>query len=88
VKTRVLAIGKLRERYVAEAAADFRARLRRYDPFEEVEVAASTGSGARSIPANRSGSWTTGDELSSLELAEARARRYSPGPIFAGRCGA
>ena len=82
VKTRLIAVGKLRERYIAEAAADFRTRLRRYDPFEELEVAASTGSdparamreeGERIVRALEPGEplWLlerTGDELSSTEL--------------------
>jgi 23S rRNA (pseudouridine1915-N3)-methyltransferase len=43
VKLRLIAVGKLRERYIADAVADFRTRLQRYQPFEEVEVAASFG---------------------------------------------
>jgi 23S rRNA (pseudouridine1915-N3)-methyltransferase len=43
VKLRLLAVGKVRERYVAEAVADFAKRLRKYGPCEEVEVAASSG---------------------------------------------
>ena len=43
MKTRLIAVGRVREPYIAAAAADFRTRLRRYDPFEEIEVAASAG---------------------------------------------
>jgi len=39
----VIAVGKVRERYVAEALADFRARLRPYHRLEEVEVRAADG---------------------------------------------
>ncbi len=83
MKTRVIAVGKLRERYIAEAAADFGMRLRRYDPFEISEVTASSGSdperamrdeGERIMRALEPGEplWLlerTGDELSSIELA-------------------
>jgi 23S rRNA (pseudouridine1915-N3)-methyltransferase len=40
----LIAVGKLRERYIADAVADFRTRLQRYENFEEIEVAASHGS--------------------------------------------
>lgn len=43
---RMIAVGKVRERYVAEALADFRARLRPYHRFEEVEVRGADGSDA------------------------------------------
>jgi 23S rRNA (pseudouridine1915-N3)-methyltransferase len=39
----VIAVGKVRERYVAEALADFRARLRPYHRLEETEVRAADG---------------------------------------------
>jgi len=39
----VIAVGKVRERYVAEAVADFRARLRPYHRLEEIEVRAADG---------------------------------------------
>ncbi|HTD33690.1 MAG TPA: 23S rRNA (pseudouridine(1915)-N(3))-methyltransferase RlmH [Candidatus Elarobacter sp.] len=39
----MIAVGKVRERYVAEALADFRARLRPYHRLEEVEVRAADG---------------------------------------------
>jgi len=43
VNLRLIAVGKIREPYVAAAVADFRARLERYGGFEEREVAASSG---------------------------------------------
>ncbi len=39
----MIAVGKVRERYVAEAVADFRARLRPYHRLEEIEVRAADG---------------------------------------------
>jgi 23S rRNA (pseudouridine1915-N3)-methyltransferase len=39
----LIAVGKVRERYIAEALADFRRRLRPYHRFEEVEVRAADG---------------------------------------------
>jgi 23S rRNA (pseudouridine1915-N3)-methyltransferase len=36
-------VGKLREPYLAAAAEDFRTRLRRYESYDEIEVAASRG---------------------------------------------
>jgi 23S rRNA (pseudouridine1915-N3)-methyltransferase len=43
VKLRLVAVGKIREPYIALACEDFRTRLRRYESFEEIEVAASPG---------------------------------------------
>ncbi len=43
MKIRLAAVGKIRERYIAAAAADFRSRLLRYAAFEEVEVDAAHG---------------------------------------------
>ena len=43
MQVRLIAVGKVRERYIAEALADFRARLRPYHRFEEVEVRAADG---------------------------------------------
>lgn len=40
---RLIAVGKVRERYIADALADFRARLRPYHRFEEIEVRAADG---------------------------------------------
>jgi len=39
----LIAVGKVRERYIADAIADFRARLRPYHRLEEVEVRAADG---------------------------------------------
>lgn len=41
--TRLIAVGKLRETYVAQACADFRRRLVPMFPYDEVEVRASDG---------------------------------------------
>jgi 23S rRNA (pseudouridine1915-N3)-methyltransferase len=43
VQIRLIAVGKVRERYLAEAIADFRARLRPYHRIEEIEVRAFDG---------------------------------------------
>lgn len=43
MNVRLIAVGKVRERYVADALADFRARLRPYHRFDEVEVRAGDG---------------------------------------------
>lgn len=40
---RLIAVGKVRERYLVEATADFRARLRPYHRLEEIEVRAGDG---------------------------------------------
>jgi 23S rRNA (pseudouridine1915-N3)-methyltransferase len=40
---RLIAVGKIRERYIAAALADFRTRLRPYHRLEEVEVRAADG---------------------------------------------
>ena len=41
---RLIAVGKIRERYIAAALDDFRTRLRPYYPLEEVEIKAADGS--------------------------------------------
>jgi 23S rRNA (pseudouridine1915-N3)-methyltransferase len=46
VKLRLIAVGKIRERYIAAALEDFRQRLERYHGFEETEVAATRGGDA------------------------------------------
>jgi 23S rRNA (pseudouridine1915-N3)-methyltransferase len=46
VNVRLIAVGKVRERYVADALADFRARLRPYHRLEEIEVRAAGGADA------------------------------------------
>jgi 23S rRNA (pseudouridine1915-N3)-methyltransferase len=84
VKIRLIAVGKIREAYVAAALADFRARLRHYYSYEEVEVAAAHGSdpsramredGQRVLKVLEAGDvlWLLerdGTELSSVELAQ------------------
>ncbi len=40
---RIVAVGKVRERYIADALADFRTRLRPYHRFDEVELRAADG---------------------------------------------
>lgn len=83
MKLRLIAVGKLRERYIADAVADFRARLQRYESFEEIEVPAAFGGtperamreeGERILRALAPGEtlWLlerTGVALSSVELA-------------------
>jgi 23S rRNA (pseudouridine1915-N3)-methyltransferase len=44
VQIRLIAVGKVRERYVADALADFRTRLRPYHRLEEIELRAADGS--------------------------------------------
>lgn len=39
----MIAVGKIRERYIGAALADFRARLRPYHRLEEIEVRAADG---------------------------------------------
>lgn len=43
MRLRLIAVGRLREAYVATACADFRKRLAPYLPYEEVEVRAGDG---------------------------------------------
>jgi 23S rRNA (pseudouridine1915-N3)-methyltransferase len=43
VIVRLIAVGKVRERYVGDAMADFRVRLRPYHRLEEFEVRAADG---------------------------------------------
>jgi 23S rRNA (pseudouridine1915-N3)-methyltransferase len=43
MRYRVISVGKARERYILLALQDFRTRLRRYVPLEEIEVAPSHG---------------------------------------------
>jgi len=44
VHVRLIAVGKIRERYIAAALDDFRTRLRPYHKLEEIEVRAADGS--------------------------------------------
>ncbi len=83
MKIRLLAVGKVREDYVRAAVADFRARLGRLQPFEEVEVPASPGAdperakreeGRRLLSTLDAGEpfWLlerSGSQLSSVELS-------------------
>jgi len=41
---RLIAVGKIREQYIADALAEYRKRLRPYFRFEETEVKAAGGS--------------------------------------------
>jgi 23S rRNA (pseudouridine1915-N3)-methyltransferase len=43
MKYRLIAVGKIREHYIAAAVADFRGRLQHYVSFDEMEIAASRG---------------------------------------------
>ncbi len=43
MKFRLIAVGKLREPYLAAAAEDFRTRFARYESYDEIEVPASRG---------------------------------------------
>jgi len=84
VKLRVVAVGKLREAYVAGAVDDFERRLTRHESFALVEVPASPGTdparamreeGERILRtlAPAEPLWLlerTGTQLSSVELAE------------------
>jgi 23S rRNA (pseudouridine1915-N3)-methyltransferase len=83
MKYRLIAVGKMREPYMAQAAADFRMRLGRYEEYDEIEVAPGRGSdagravreeGERILAALRPGDvlWLLdrgGSSLSSLELS-------------------
>ena len=84
MQLRLIAIDKLRTRYVADACAEFRKRLSPYFPYEEVELRASSGSDpalAQREEAERvlrivrpdERVWLlerTGTELSSVELSK------------------
>ena len=84
MKLRVIAVGKIRESYIAAGVDDFARRLARYEPFAMVEVAASSGNdperavreeGERIVRALEPGEplWLlerTGTQLGSIELSE------------------
>lgn len=84
MKYRIITVGKIRERYIAAALDDFRTRLRRYVPLEEIEIAPSRGDrpeiavreeGERILAriASNDTVWLlerSGDAFSSVELAE------------------
>ncbi len=66
VRYRLICVGRVREAYVAAAVDDFERRLRRIDPLEIVEVAASHGADpARAM----------------REEAEAALKRIDPGDV-------
>jgi 23S rRNA (pseudouridine1915-N3)-methyltransferase len=81
---RLIAVGKLREPYIAAAAADFRKRLQPYHRLEEIEVRAADGAQPERAMASEGEAilrtvapadvvWLLdreGQEFSSLELAE------------------
>jgi 23S rRNA (pseudouridine1915-N3)-methyltransferase len=84
VHIRLIAAGRLRESYIAAAAADFRKRLAPYHRLEEIEVKAADGSRPQAAMAAEGEAilraiapndhvWLLergGTELSSIELAE------------------
>lgn len=84
MQLRLIAIDKLRTRYVTEACAEFRKRLAPYFPYEEIEIRAGDASdpqavmrdeGERILRIVRPGEriWLlerTGTELSSAELSQ------------------
>jgi len=84
VNVRLIAVGKIREPYVAQACADFRKRLAPYGKYEEIEVRASDAGtadqamrdeGERILRLLKPSEpvWLlerTGVELSSVELSE------------------
>jgi len=83
VNLRIIAVGKIRERYIAEALEDFRKRLRPYFSLEELIVKAADGSNPAQAVAEESQRilklidaqdvvWLlerTGSAISSTELA-------------------
>lgn len=83
MQIRLIATGKVRERYIAGACEDFAKRLRPYYPFEVIEVKASLGSHPASAMREEAQRilrsvheddcvWLldrTGDELASEELS-------------------
>jgi 23S rRNA (pseudouridine1915-N3)-methyltransferase len=84
VHFRIVAVGRLREPYLAAAAADFRRRLAPYHRLEEVEIRAADGERPPAAMAREAAAilraiaphdhvWLlerTGRELDSVELAE------------------
>jgi 23S rRNA (pseudouridine1915-N3)-methyltransferase len=84
VHIRLIAVGRLRESYLAAAAADFRKRLAPYHRLEEIEVKAADGSRPQAAIAAEGEAilraiapndhvWLLerdGTELSSIELAQ------------------
>jgi 23S rRNA (pseudouridine1915-N3)-methyltransferase len=84
MQLRIIAVGKLRERYLSAACADFRTRLAPYHRLEEIEVRAADGAHPAAAMAAEATAilrhvaaheqvWLlerSGTELSSVELAE------------------
>ena len=93
MQIRIVAVDKVRERYISSACDDFRARLSAYFPLEIVEIKPSHGSQAAQCMAEESVRvlkavqdedcvWLldrSGDQLSSLELS-----RMIDGIVHAG----
>lgn len=93
MKYRLIAVGKIREPYIAAAVEDFRKRLRRYVPLAEIEIAPSHGGdparamreeGERILEqiAPSDTVWLLergGEAFSSMELAERLARAEREG---------
>jgi 23S rRNA (pseudouridine1915-N3)-methyltransferase len=81
---RIIAVGRLREPYLAAAAADFRRRLAPYHRLEELEVRAADGERPAAAMAREAAAilralaphdhvWLlerTGEELTSVEVSE------------------
>lgn len=93
MKLRLIAVGKIREPYLAAALADFRKRLERYAAYEEVEVAVARGTDparavreegeriARTLVAGEP-FWLldrAGSQLTSIELSEKIQRTAAGG---------
>jgi 23S rRNA (pseudouridine1915-N3)-methyltransferase len=93
MKYRLIAVGKIREPYIAAAVEDFRKRLRRYVSLTEIEIAPSHGGdparamreeGERILEqiAPSDAAWLLergGEAFSSMELAERLARAEREG---------
>ena len=54
MNVRLIAVGKIREPYIADALADFRKRLKPYHAVEEIEVKAADGSNPQRALADES----------------------------------
>lgn len=54
MNVRLIAVGKIREPYIAAALDDFRRRLRPYYPLEELEIKAADGSNPQNAVAQES----------------------------------
>ena len=90
---RLIAVGKIREPYIAQALQDFRRRLRPYHALEELEIKAADGSNPAAAIAQESQRilkmidasetvWLlerTGTQLTSLELSQQISRLAGAG---------